>query len=356
MYGRRRRFFYSHRMKSFLSYALAVALAALLAAGAWFRSRSAKSSAWHQYQGFAFNTPCVIMLYGKPGDCGNAAAECLALLSRMDAALNRFDAESEVSGFNRSASGVAFPCSVELWQAFAAAEEAYAATGGAFDVTIGPLIDYWRRVPGVPPADDGQLRELRERCGFGRLSLDHGRRTVCKHADGMSVDFGGIAKGLALDLLRQLAGRKPLDAVFFNLGGNFVYQGPPDLAPFEAAAIASPVPRGDDGDAGRGVPLLQVVRDWHGRCFSTSSNASRPLRKNADGSIVSHIIDPVSGQPVARYFTSVTAISASGALSDAFSTAVFASGMELAQKLVKEHPGTAFIMQKADDGAVITLE
>jgi FAD:protein FMN transferase len=330
---------------------------------------------WYGYQTYAFNTECEFFFYGREPDCDRIAQHCLHEMLSIDRSLNRFSKDSAVTLFNQQPPNTPFECDQYLAAAFRASADAYQQTAGAFDVTIGPLMDFWKQQSGreLTENDRDALETAKSSVGFDKLKFEYittqeeytGANvqvmTTCKLASGMRVDFGGIAKGLALDLiaaqLKPELDAKHIDGAFLDFGGNFVYLGNNAISIFDDATIAQPEEQAladDSTDDDAETPILGIIHNWHGRYVSTSSNAYRPLGKKADGQKVSHIIEPSTGQPTAQ-FSSVTAIAANGAQSDAFSTAVFARGRALAEELVKHCPNTAFVLKSATTNDVIPI-
>ncbi len=329
---------------------------------------------WYGYQTFAFNTECELFFYGREADCDDLARRCLNEILKIDRALNRFSLDSAVSKFNQQPANQPFVCGKYLGSAFHASAKAYEKTDGAFDVTIGPLMDFWRHQAGdaLTATDCEELGKIKACVGFNNLTFTYAHddamhafpTSVVKNEAEMRVDFGGIAKGLALDIIAQRVKKEfttgDIKAAFLDFGGNFVYLGDESIALFSDAAIANPTASlnavaenyDEEADADN-KPIIGKIHDWHGRYISTSSNAYRPLGTQANGQPISHIIEPMTGQPVA-HFASVTAIANTGAESDAFSTAVLARGRALAEELVRRYPGTAFVLKNGDDD-VITL-
>ena len=294
--------------------------------------RAQPRATWHTYRTFAFNTDCWLKIYCASTARANAAAsECLALLTALHLDLNCFSETSAVSQFNQAPAGTPFPCNRYLWAAFDAARQAYEETDGAFDVTIGPLMAYWRAVAkGEQEADENVFLGTRARVGFNKLAFDDKARTVTKTVEGMSVDFGGLAKGLALDIVREQLKLNGLVHFQMNFGGNLFLSMPEG----EASTVAISDPR-EEGK------LLYSLKDCNDRFVATSSDAHRAL---APGK-VSHVIDPRTGQP-AEALLSATAATIYGSASDYLSTAVFVGGVEMARKLAEIRPTTFVLLDR----------
>ena len=297
-----------------------------------------------EYTYFIFNTTCRFVFTGPEKDAQQAAGDAQRICQRLHDTLNYFDPSSELSRLNAAPADTPFACSDLMWEAILAARRAWRLTDGAFDVTVGPLMALWRRhaADGTTPAPD-ELAAVRQRVGFQRLSLDETARTVTKTADGMRLDFNGLAKGLALDLARTVADRPAFTACLLDFGGN-LYLRQPDGAPGAGQVAIRPLV---DGDA-----PLAILAGCNHRFIATSSNAERPL---ADGKRpVGHILSPATGLPVEACL-SATAVTASGADSDALSTAVFVGGPALAQTIARRLPRSGFAILSKDADAPVAI-
>src|SRR6267378_3588557 len=140
-----------------------------------------------------------IKLYAA--DEQRAAAAFRAAFDRvrdLDATLSDYKPDSELNRISRSAVGHPQTVSKDLFDVLAASQQLADETGGAFDVTLGPVIRLWRkarknnRLPGRAALD-----EAGGRCGYRKLRLDAANRTVTLEQAGMQLDVGGIAKGYA---------------------------------------------------------------------------------------------------------------------------------------------------------------
>ena len=115
--------------------------------------------------------------------------------------MSHYRADSEVSRFNRHQATTPFDVSAETFEVIAAAQRIAELTGGAFDITVGPLVEAWGfgvSSPETPPSD-AEVEALRRRLGFGRLRLDADALTVQKDEARLAIDLSAIAKGYGVD-------------------------------------------------------------------------------------------------------------------------------------------------------------
>ena len=278
-----------------------------------------------------FNTIGQLTLWNVERNTADSIArEVIANLQQLHNCLNLFDPASEVARLNQTPPGELFQCSETLWQILMTAKEAYQLTGGAFDITVGPLMQLWgfhRKRDSLPSAAEISLAQ--QRVGFGKLHFEEATQSISFRQAGMSLDFGGLAKGFALDRIRPLIEKQGCRSYMLNLGGNIYCSAEPPPGRRQAFQIGIR----DPADPNQILRTL-ALRD---RCISTSANYERALQIGEKK--IGHLLDPRNGCPVERQ-GSVTVMTMRGAWSDAFSTAIFVDGPQLGQQLSKQVPGT----------------
>ena len=281
-----------------------------------------------------FNTIGQLTLWNIDQNTADSIArEVIAELQQLHNGLNLFDPASEVAHLNQTPPGELFQCSETLWQILMAAKEAHQLTAGAFDITVGPLMQLWgfhRKRDSLPTADE--ISRTLQKVGFDKLHFEEETQSIAFSQAGMSLDFGGLAKGFALDLIRPLIEKQGCRSYMLNLGGNIYCSAEPPPGRQQVFQIGIR----DPADLNKIIRTL-TLRD---HCISTSANYERALQIGERK--IGHLLDPRNGSPVERQ-GSVTVITTRGTWSDAFSTAIFVDGPELAQQLNKQVPGTEFI-------------
>jgi len=248
----------------------------------------------------------------------------IELVQDLDRRFTLYDPSSELWALNRQAGGPPVSVSEPLWDVLERAVAYSQETGGAFDVTVGPLVQLWGFLEGprhVP--SDGDIARARARIGYRKIELDPSHRTVRLTVPGMVLDLGGIAKGYALDRAIELLRRAGLRHGLLNFGGEIYAMGASD-ATDRPWTVAIRHPRRPD----RAWQELQV-RDM---AVSTSGDYERFFV--ARGRRYSHILSPWTGRPVETDVVSVTVVTPSATEADALSTAFFVMGPEPARALV----------------------
>jgi thiamine biosynthesis lipoprotein len=254
-----------------------------------------------------------------------ALAELFAIAERLDQLMTIHDPESQLSRLNRAAGQGPMTVDPELALLLQRSLDFAALTEGSFDVTVGPLVELWieAAVRGALP-DDDELARARSRVGAGAIAV-HGPDRVELRRAGVRVDLGGVAKGFALDRMRDaLRARRIPDAlVSFGQSSTLALGAPPDASGWRLLV------RGPDG-AGLGVITL---RD---QSLSVSSSFGHWLE--IEGRRYGHVIDPRSGMPLTRALQAHV-VAQDASLAEALTKALLILPPDRGVALVAEQPG-----------------
>jgi FAD:protein FMN transferase len=254
-------------------------------------------------------------------------------IRELDRILSDYRADSELSRITTTAVGRAVPVSEDLFTVLRQAQDLAAATGGAFDITQGPVIRLWReaRKTGRMPDPDA-LKEAAGRAGFRKLHLSTPERTVRVDVAGMALDAGALGKGYAaseaVEVLTAMGVRSALVAISGDLAFS---EAPPGQRGWRIAIHA-------DDPAVVNVP--QVLELTHA-AVSTAGNAAQHV--DIGGQRYSHIVDPASRLGVVDDLT-VTVIARHGVEADALDTAVSVLGAERGLALIESRAGAAAVV------------
>jgi FAD:protein FMN transferase len=281
---------------------------------------------------YLMGTSVRVEVYGGTiGDRQAAAAEAFDAIAEVDRVMSDYRADSELTHVNETAAQAPVAVSPALLAVLEAADRVSRASDGAFDVTVGPLVQLWgfkNKQAHWPTAEE--LARVRGVIGFQHVAIDASSHTVRFLRPGVQIDLGGIAKGFAVEVAAGSLRRRSLSGVI-DAGGNQFMVGLPPGKPIWSIGISRP----DAPDE-----LLGAV-DLPGGALSTSSDASNFL--TADGQRYGHLLDPRSLQPSTASL-SVTIVSPDGTLSDALSKAVFVLGPRDGLALLESFPNTAGIV------------
>jgi thiamine biosynthesis lipoprotein len=265
-----------------------------------------------------------------------------ARLDRIDQLMSTWDRDSELSRFNRSTSLEPFPVSLETFEVLKWSVDLAALTGGALDVTIGPLVDAWGFGPGGPrnrlPSDE-EIARLREATGAGRLELNSAALTVRKTRPEVRCDVSAVAPGYAADRLwAELADRGFTDFLV-DVGGELRTRGRNDVG--EAWEIAIERPQSPGHAIQRIVPVSNLA-------IATSGDYRR--YREVDGRRFSHILDPRTGRPLAHRLASVTVIDELAVRADGLATALMVLGTGEGMALAEKMDLAVLFIERTDQG------
>ena len=301
---------------------------------------------------FAMDT--VMELSASGAQASAALEQAEQSIRALEDTLSRTLPESAVSRLN--ASGTLQDVPADCFALIRRALEYRDATGGAFDITIAPVMDAWGFSGGdyrVP--DASELAALLPRVNSDLITLsDVPERTVTL-GEGQSIDLGGIAKGYTSDCVEEIFRIAGLTSGKISLGGNVFVLGSKADGSAWRVGIRDP----------RDVGALTVILPLRDAYAITSGGYERYFE--SDGVTYHHIIDPATGAPAESGLLSVTVVApangaasapdvpGNGTMCDAFSTALFVMGEEKALDFWRSS-GYDFdlVLVTADNRVVIT--
>lgn len=239
-------------------------------------------------------------------------------LDGVDGAMSTYDPDSELSRFNRHVSTDPFPVSAGVLEVFLLAQRVSVESDGAFDVTVGPLVDAWGFGPDGGPAaipDDGRIEELRRHVGFRKIAIDSASSSLVKRDPQVIADLSAIAKGYAVDRVAVLLVDLGFADFLVEVGGELRAGGAkPDGVPW-VVGVEAPVPD---------TRSLYATMELGDESVATSGDYRNFWE--VDGRRYSHIIDPRTGRPLPYVGAAVTVIHERAVLADAWATAMTVLG------------------------------
>ena len=262
-------------------------------------------------------------------------------LGLVDRLFSGWNAGSEVSRLNAHASLEPFAVSPETLAALELGRRASELTGGAFDVTVAPLVEVWgfgpsKKPPAVPTAET--LAALRARVGYRQLALDAARKTVAKARPDVACDVSALAGGWAADRVAAAIVALGTPDVLVDIGGEVSARGRrPDGSRWRVA-VETPQP----GKVGAVVELEYAA--------VATSGDYRNAWTDGQGRRRSHIIDPRTGEPIAHGLASVTVVHPDGAWADALATALLVLGPDAGRALAAREGLAAHLVLRRPDG------
>ncbi len=250
-----------------------------------------------------------------------AAAAAFDVMRAVNARMSDYLPDSELSRLSAAAGLGPKPVSPELFAVLDAAQQIARASGGAFDVSVGPLVRLWRqsrasrRLP-----EPAELQAARALAGHERMILSK-PDSVLLVAPGMRLDLGGIAKGYACDrALAAMAAAGITRALVDTGGGLALGDPPPGQAGWKIGLL---------GDRSRILVLS--------RCGVATSGDTEQFVE-IDGVRYSHILNPATGLGLTRQ-EMATVVAPDGMTADALATACCVLGAPRALELAASRPG-----------------
>lgn len=257
-------------------------------------------------------------------------------LKSINDRMSVYSPDSELSQFNRFQSTEPFPVSPELAQLIALALEVSNASGGAFDITVAPLIEAWGFGPGKrrerPPSED-EIIALKNRVGSDKIEVDLTASTLRKTQSDVACDLGGIAQGYASDRVASILETLGYAHYMVEVGGEVKTAGHNVRGGPWQIAIEKPITTGRD---------IQIVIPLTDLALSTSGDYRNYYEQ--DGVRLSHTIDPQSGRPIAHKLASVSVVHDGCAVADAWATALMVLGPEKGYDMAVKHNLAAYFI------------
>jgi thiamine biosynthesis lipoprotein len=296
--------------------------------------RQVSPSGWMRRDEAIMGTAISVELWSDDGLAGESAIDAVMQeMHRIDRTMSPHKADSELSRINREAGEAPVPVSVEMARLLARANDFSQLSGGAFDITyaaVGQLYDYRNRIK----PDEQTLAQARAAVGYRHLALDMRARTVRFTRPGMRIDFGGFAKGHAVDNAATILRHRGIRHAIVSAGGDSRVIGDRRGRPWTIGVR-------DPRRAGQMVAVLPL----EDTSISTSGDYERFF--DADGVRFHHLIDPSTGRSPASVH-SVTILAEDGLTTEALSKSVFVLGVEKGMRLIESQRGVDAVVVDAN--------
>ena len=265
----------------------------------------------------------------------------LEVLEQVDGAMSIYRDDSELMAFNQAPLEEWQPLSNELIEVLAVSQSVAEASQGAFDVTIGGLVNLWsfgsearpREVP-----DEEVLQAQLGEVGPDSIEVDEHNMQARRLRD-VFIDLGGVAKGHATDRVAAYLDNQGIEHYLVNLGGDLITRGYRDKEG-EFWRIGIEAPLDDRQEATHIVPLHDI---------SVATSGDYRNYFEANGQRFSHTLDPRSGRPIEHRVASVTVAHPSNAWADAWATALLVLGEEESLALAREQDLKVMLLIREDE-------
>lgn len=283
--------------------------------------------------------------YRQDAGCAVSQSELDALLIAFNSSLSTYVADSEISVFNRAPAQQWVALSPRFNEVMQAALQVWRQSAGAFDVTIGPLVNLWGFGPAEVvslPTSEAQ-RQAARWVGMQRLQLDHANALAQKNADAIYVDLSALAKGLGVDELAEYLRATDCKDFMVDVGGEMRTQGSNASGGAWRIGVEKPLP----GDRGS----IQRVLTLNNGGIATSGDY-RNFRE-VDGVRVDHVIDPRTGVPADNSVASVTVIHPQAMFADAYATTIMVLGGDAGMEFAQNLDLAVLLIEKSADGSFV---
>jgi thiamine biosynthesis lipoprotein len=296
-------------------------------------------------QGATMGTTWSLVLVGK-GQREGLQDELESTLEAANASMSTYRQDAEITAINRLPAGETRRVS----EAFATVLEAALAvgeqSGGAYDVTVGPLVDLWgfgaasEDAWSLPAPED--IVAVKSRIGQSLLRWEPEQRTLSKRAP-VALDFSSIAKGYAVDRLADVLEKRGYSDYLVEIGGEMRVSGKSPRGDAWRVAIERPLP---------GQRAAELGLELFDSAIATSGDYRNFVEH--EGKRYSHTIDPRTGYPVTHDLVSVTVLHESCMMADAWATALSVAGPDEAMRLAEANGLAVYLLRRQGDELIAT--
>jgi thiamine biosynthesis lipoprotein len=307
-----------------ISSALLLGVAFYQSTFAGARENLVRYEASHEAMGTVFT----IAAYGRDqiylSEVVNQAFE---KIDQLDEQMSNYKPESELSVINREAARQAVIVEPRLFKLIQVALGYSQETGGAFDPTVGPLMEHWGffRGHGRLPST-AEITQVLKRVGYRRISLDPPDRSIRFDESGIELDLGAIAKGYTVDRVVDILRSDGITAALVSSGTSSIYAlGSPPGERGWKVTVRDPYDARKPGDV------------FHLQNWSLSISGNYEKFFSIGGKTYCHIMNPRTGWPVENML-STTVLAETTTESDVLSTSFFVLGPDGSRKLLADHP------------------
>ncbi|UTW46603.1 FAD:protein FMN transferase [bacterium SCSIO 12696] len=294
----------------------------------------------HKFAGATMGTTYHVTVVAAqvPGDLPQ---QIQAVLDKVNGLMSTYIPDSQLNQFNGLSAGEKMTLAPELIEVLTISQQIYRATDGAFEPTVGPLVELWgfgaaetrEQVP-----EPARIEQAKERIGFSQLQLDD--LNAEKRAD-IRIDLSAVAKGYAVDLVSELLSAEGLTNYLVEVGGEMRLSGIKDDGSSWRIGVEKPT------EGPRAIRIGVNVTD---AAVATSGDYRNYFER--DGVRYSHTIDPQTGYPVTHTLASATVIADNCARADALATAFMVMGEERSLELAERLQLPVYLLVKQGDSFV----
>ncbi len=275
----------------------------------------------------------------------DALADSIATrLEELESQFSTYRKASEISRFNVHPGDEWFAVSPEFVEIVTTAMTISELSGGAFDITVGPLVELWgfgaSNAPRAVPSQDA-IDVLLEATGYDYLEIRESPPALRRTRPGVQLDFSAIAKGFSVDELSELLDEAGLTDYMIEVGGEVRTRGRSADGGDWSIGIESPLA----DEIGIEIEDVISLRD---RAVATSGDYRNYFEH--EGQRYSHSLDPRTGWPVSHRLASVSVIDPTAVTADALATALMVLGAEAGYELAVREGIAAIFIERTEEG------
>ncbi|MBF6637204.1 FAD:protein FMN transferase ApbE [Rouxiella silvae] len=272
-----------------------------------------------------------------------------AQLKEDDHELSTYKDDSVLSRFNQYTGTEPQPISSGMADAIITSLRVGQKTGGAMDITVGPLVNLWGFGPNKEPIKmptQQQIDAAKAEIGLQHLKViqQYDGDYLQKDKPDMYVDLSTVGEGYATDHLARLVEANGISNYLVSVGGAVVSRGKNPEGKTWQVAIQKPTDKED---------AVQAIVDLQGMGISTSGSYRNYYE--LDGKRLSHIIDPATGRPITHKLVSATVIASTALEADGWDTGLMVLGTKKALALAEKEHLAVYLITKEGDGFKTTM-
>jgi thiamine biosynthesis lipoprotein len=277
-------------------------------------------------------------------DSINYQEEIDSLLRQFDLSLSTYEPASIISRINRNEQDVEL--NDYFIRCFKASEQVFHESGGAFDITVAPVVNAWGfGFTEKANPDSAMIDSLLQYIGMDHIRIENNR--IVKDFPGIMLDVNAIAQGYAVDIVSEFLESKSILNWLVEIGGEVRAKGKNPRGVYWRVGIDKPI----EGIQISGLQMEAVI-SLRNRSLATSGNYRRFYIK--DGVKYSHTIDPSTGYPVRHNLLSATVVADECIIADAYATAFMVLGVEKTKKMLKNRKDLEAYLIFTDDSGKYT--
>ena len=296
-------------------------------------------------QGFTMGTSYSVLIPRLPEGVTEQTVqlEIESILEQVNQQMSTYRQDSELSLINQSAAMQWLKVSPELFYVIQYARSVSEQTGGAFDITVGPLVNLWgfgpsKSADSVKPSEE-QIARARKLLGYKSLEIKLQGLQLRKQFSELYIDLSAIAKGYGVDAVAAYLDSLSIQGYLVEIGGELKGKGHSQRGDNWRVAVEKPEP---------GHRMVQRVIDITDFALATSGDYRNYFEK--EGVRYSHTIDPRTGYPISHALASVSVLSDDAMVADSWATALMVLGEEAGYKLAEEKGLAAYFLYRQGDG------